>query len=124
MHNHVKNVSALTIPILKKRYIRPVLLFCSKKLGFDMVYMSFCKSYQFFVVVHCDLYGWVEAKSLYTFFFQIVYWKILCRPDPNSRLDILLIHRNLLLSAFNLSFSAFSGLSLVLILVRAGLWIF
>ena len=34
--------------------------------------MPFCKGYQFLVIAHCDLFDWVKAKLLRTFFSQTV----------------------------------------------------
>ena len=60
----------------------------------------------------------------------MVHWEILYRPDPNGGSEILLIHRDLPLAAFdpplgalNPPSSTFSGLSPALILFRAELWI-
>ena len=40
--------------------------------------MPFCKDYQFLVIMHCDLSGWIKAKPLCTFFSQVVvdfFWE-------------------------------------------------
>ncbi len=54
----------------------------------------------------------------------LIYWEILCRPDPNGGSEISSIHYDPALSTFDQPLSTFSGLSPALILVRAGLWIF
>lgn len=43
-----------------------------QKVSFDVVYMPPCKDYQFFVVAHYNLSGWVEAKPLRIFFSRAV----------------------------------------------------
>ncbi len=43
-----------------------------QKVGLDVVYMLPCKGYQFLVVAHCDLSGWVEAKFLRTLSSRLV----------------------------------------------------
>ena len=63
-----------------------------QKVGFDVVYIPPCEGYQFFVVAHCDLLGWVEAKPLRTLFSRAVadfLWEdIICQHGCFGKLVI------------------------------------